>query len=462
MAKFLNTSATNYFLEELIKNAKDRLILISPFLKLNDRMRELLADKNRLKIDMRIVYGKSELAPEEMNWLKTQTYIRTSFCKNLHAKCYLNEEFCIITSLNLYEFSQINNNEMGVLINRNEDAELYKDTYEEAQRIIRISEEVNNTPLDIVLAKPEQKIKINNSFEKLTTSKLAQKLELKTDELTEKLINLGYLEIRDDKQYLTTKGKEIGGEVRTGRQFGVYFLWSVDFNPEVIKKLRTAELAEKIGLTSKEMMEKLVQFGYLKSHGDKFHLTAKGKAVGGEERIRQSGCTYFWSESFALEIKKTISSLKKVEQTKPHEVGKIKLSKLAEKLGFSTNELIVKLIHLEYLEIRDKKPYLTEKGKLSGGELRAEQSGYNCFWAENFFLEIEKINSVNLAKKLGITTNEVINKLVKSDYLKQEIGKFIFPDKYYLTEKGGRVGIEEQDTGFTHEERFLYPENIQF
>ncbi|MDD1617374.1 MAG: hypothetical protein CG439_2512 [Methylococcaceae bacterium NSP1-2] len=155
MAKFLNTSATNYFLEELIKNAKDRLVLISPFLKLNDRMRELLADKNRLKIDMRIVYGKSELAPEEMNWLKTQTYIRTSFCKNLHAKCYLNEEFCIITSLNLYEFSQINNNEMEVLINRNEDAELYKDTYEEAQRIIRISEEVNNSSPDIVSAKPE-------------------------------------------------------------------------------------------------------------------------------------------------------------------------------------------------------------------------------------------------------------------------------------------------------------------
>ncbi len=61
MAKFLNTSATNYFLEEMIKEASDRLVLISPFLKLNDRMKELLADKNRLKIVVRIVYGKSEL-----------------------------------------------------------------------------------------------------------------------------------------------------------------------------------------------------------------------------------------------------------------------------------------------------------------------------------------------------------------------------------------------------------------
>ena len=45
MAKFLNTSATNYFVEELIKDATDRLILISPFLKLNDRVKELLADR---------------------------------------------------------------------------------------------------------------------------------------------------------------------------------------------------------------------------------------------------------------------------------------------------------------------------------------------------------------------------------------------------------------------------------
>ena len=141
MAKFLSTTGTNYHLEELIKGASDRLILISPFLKLNDRMKELLADKNRLKIDVRIVYGKSELQPQEIEWLRGLTYIRTSFCKNLHAKCYMNEEMCIITSLNLYEFSQVNNNEMGILIQRSDDGQLYKDAYEEAQRIIRISDD---------------------------------------------------------------------------------------------------------------------------------------------------------------------------------------------------------------------------------------------------------------------------------------------------------------------------------
>jgi phosphatidylserine/phosphatidylglycerophosphate/cardiolipin synthase-like enzyme len=224
MAKFLNTSATNYFLEEMIKDAKDRLVLISPFLKLNDRMKELLADKDRLKIDVRIVYGKSELQPEEINWLKELTYIRTSFCKNLHAKCYLNEDICIITSLNLYEFSQVNNNEMGVLIRRSDDPELYKDAYEEAQRIIRISDEVRIT-MERVSSEGEGKQDNEEATGKLTSSKLAQKLGLKTSELIEKLIALEFLEDRDGKPYITQKGKDAGGEFRMSPKFGPYFLW---------------------------------------------------------------------------------------------------------------------------------------------------------------------------------------------------------------------------------------------
>lgn len=232
MAKFLNTSATNYFLEELIKNAKDRLILISPYLKLNDRMKELLADKNRLKIDVRMVYGKSELQPVEISWLKELTYIRTSFCKNLHAKCYLNEELCIVTSLNLYEFSQVNNNEMGILIRRSEDADLYRDAYEEAQRIIRISDEVRISMERVPIAEDKTDVseadagsEDGDEVGKLSTSKLARKLGFKTGELTDKLIATGCLEIKSGKPHLTEKGKQAGGELRVSPRFGAYFLW---------------------------------------------------------------------------------------------------------------------------------------------------------------------------------------------------------------------------------------------
>lgn len=230
MAKFLNTSATNYFLEELIKGASERLVLISPFLKLNDRIKELLEDKNRLKIDVRIVYGKNELQLEEINWLKELSFIRTSFCKNLHAKCYLNEEACIITSLNLYEFSQVNNNEMGIAISRADDGALYREAYEEAQRIIRISDEIRMS-LEKV-SKPLERSGILSSAddageEKLSTSKLGKKLGLSTQELLRKLVEAGLLEIQEEKHYLTGKGKTAGGEFRMSKRFGSYFVWPI-------------------------------------------------------------------------------------------------------------------------------------------------------------------------------------------------------------------------------------------
>lgn len=238
MAKFLNTSATNYYLEELIKGASERLVLISPYLKLNDRIKELLEDKNRLKIDVRIVYGKSELQPNEINWLKELTFIRTSFCKNLHAKCYLNEESCIITSLNLYEFSQVNNNEMGIYVSRQDDVDMYKDAYEEAQRIIRISDEVRIS-LEKVIPQESPQVEVSESasetdITKLTSSKLAKKLGIKTPELIEQLTGVGYLTLSDNKHSLTEKGKNAGGEFKYSKRFGAYFIWPENMDLTVL------------------------------------------------------------------------------------------------------------------------------------------------------------------------------------------------------------------------------------
>lgn len=225
MAKFLNTSATNYYLEELIKQTRERLIIISPFLKFNDRIKELLSDKDRMKIDIRIVYGKSELAPHEINWLRSLEFVRTSFCQNLHAKCFVNEQAAIITSMNLYDFSQVNNNEMGVYIQREHEPDLYRETYEEAQRLIRISEQVRLSAERVEepeAGDPEQE---GGEYEKLTTSRLAKERRLRSSDLVDQLVAKGYL-VKDGDQFkLTDAGRRVGGEFRFSKKFGPYFLW---------------------------------------------------------------------------------------------------------------------------------------------------------------------------------------------------------------------------------------------
>ena len=163
------------------------------------------------------------------------TYIRTSFCKNLHAKCYMNEEMCIVTSVNLYEFSQVNNNEMGILIRCAEDSQLYKDAYEEAQRIIRISDEVRIS-LERVTSEPDATIRdeaksidIGNAEDKLTSSKMGQKLGLKTAQFLDKATEQGFLVLEGDKHVPSPKGEKAGVEFVAKSRFGPYFLWPQDF-----------------------------------------------------------------------------------------------------------------------------------------------------------------------------------------------------------------------------------------
>ena len=224
MPKFLNTSATSYYLEELIKQAKERLYLISPYLKFSDRIKELLEDKNRMKIDIRIVYGKSELQPAEANWLKTLDYVRTSYCVNLHAKCYISEGACIITSLNLYEFSQINNNEMGILLIRRDDATTYKEAYDEAQRIICISEEVKIS-LDVVEKTEEFAEEASDKqYNHLTAAQLAEKRGIDTAECNKRLCAAGLQELQGKSYHLTEKGKAASGIIKKGK-FGYFIVY---------------------------------------------------------------------------------------------------------------------------------------------------------------------------------------------------------------------------------------------
>lgn len=225
MADFLDTTATSYQIERLLKGARERITLISPYLKLRPRIRELIEDAVRQKVAVRVVYGKKEDC-EAADGLRKLSGVEVTFCKNVHAKCYLNEQAGIITSLNLYDFSEAKNQEMGVLFDRAADPGLYRQAADEAERIIRISGgycEAEPAPV-----KERKGVEAPAPvYGKLTTAKLAARLGVQTTQLFNKLIGRGYLELRDGgKHYITPQGRAVGGEFRMGK--GPYFLWPTD------------------------------------------------------------------------------------------------------------------------------------------------------------------------------------------------------------------------------------------
>ena len=140
MAEFLTTQGTSFYLEQIILKAKERLILISPYLSISKTFLERLKDADERGVEITIVYGKKELQSDEESKLLSLRNLSLCFFENLHAKCYLNEQQVIITSMNMYEFSEKNNREMGVLINSQKDPQMFRDAIAEVTSIISFSE----------------------------------------------------------------------------------------------------------------------------------------------------------------------------------------------------------------------------------------------------------------------------------------------------------------------------------
>lgn len=158
MAEFLTTKGTSYHVEKIIIEAKSQLVLVSPYLQISKTFYERLKDASANKVSIKIIYGKDELKPNERNSLAELRNIELFYFENLHAKCYFNETKMVITSMNMYEFSEVNNREMGVFIDKNSDKELFEKAVKETLSILQSSEQIALRKTDRPLYQNEKKL----------------------------------------------------------------------------------------------------------------------------------------------------------------------------------------------------------------------------------------------------------------------------------------------------------------
>ena len=149
--EFLTTTGISDRIERIIREADDWLIIISPYLSLNARIQNYIETKcveHELKtkehpVQVALIYRDKEQSHEIESWLGSLPNALVGYCENLHAKCYLNENEALVTSMNLYDYSQTHNYEMGVAISNNAEPELYSQIYDEAVQIRRAMIEVH-------------------------------------------------------------------------------------------------------------------------------------------------------------------------------------------------------------------------------------------------------------------------------------------------------------------------------
>ena len=121
MSKFIIGKELENAIYDIIWDAKDLLLIVSPFIKLDEYFKKLF-DKhaNNPKIHIIVVFGKNKgiieksLSKLDFDYFKKFLNISIVYVPNLHGKYYGNEHKGIITSINLYDYSFKKNLEFGV------------------------------------------------------------------------------------------------------------------------------------------------------------------------------------------------------------------------------------------------------------------------------------------------------------------------------------------------------------
>jgi hypothetical protein len=98
----------------LINNSREKIIIVSPFIKLEESREYIsnLEEKSKLGIEIEL-HTRIKKKKKPFEYFNNVNNIRIYYQNNLHAKLYFNEIEAVVTSLNLIDYSIKNNIEIG-------------------------------------------------------------------------------------------------------------------------------------------------------------------------------------------------------------------------------------------------------------------------------------------------------------------------------------------------------------
>lgn len=155
-------------------------------------------------------------------------------------------------------------------------------------------------------------------MEYISTSALANELDIKSSDLFDKLKTLGWIERKNDKWVLTDLGKKKGGQTRNNPKFGEYIVWpeniSIDNGQqkERPKLINATAIGKHFDISSQRLNLILSELGLIeKDLAAGWEITKLGKSIGGRQFEHEtSGANYvLWPESI-LQYKRLLEVFK--------------------------------------------------------------------------------------------------------------------------------------------------------
>ncbi len=124
---FVTGSQFSFYLEKMLNEATQFITIVSPYIRFSQRIYDCLQQKKNSGVKITIIYREAFTHSD----IAQSLYQRS----NLHAKCYLTEKALILGSMNLYDVSQTNNDEFGILFSKADYPTTYEKVYAEIERL---------------------------------------------------------------------------------------------------------------------------------------------------------------------------------------------------------------------------------------------------------------------------------------------------------------------------------------
>jgi hypothetical protein len=167
-------------------------------------------------------------------------------------------------------------------------------------------------------------------MEYISTSSLANELDIKSSDLFDKLKTLSWIERKNDKWTLTDIGKQKGGQTRNNPKFGEYIVWpeniSIDNGQQNDKPkfLNATAIGKHFDISSQRLNLIFSELGWIEKDIAGWQITKLGKGLGGRQFEHEtSGGTYvLWPDNIL--INKNLTSVFKdvtvIEQATPQTI----------------------------------------------------------------------------------------------------------------------------------------------
>lgn len=121
MSKFVTGKDLEDVVYNIIWDAQKIILVVSPYIKLDDYFKKLFNKHvHNPKLHLLLLFGKNEkdikrsFSKSDFDYFQDFPNVSIVYSPSLHAKYYGNENKGVITSINLYDYSFINNIEFGV------------------------------------------------------------------------------------------------------------------------------------------------------------------------------------------------------------------------------------------------------------------------------------------------------------------------------------------------------------